>query len=84
MDSQYTYCSPLKPGRGDDAGRQLMRVAMLTGVLAIGLFTTFYRFGWSSYAGASRDLAQVSAGQVSSGDLGTMDDGWPPPPPSFP
>lgn len=59
-----------------------MRVAMLTGVLVIGLFTTFYRFGWSSYAGASRDLGQVSAGQVNAGEVKTMDSF--PPPPSYP
>ena len=59
-----------------------MRVAMLTGVLMIGLLTTFYRVGWSNYAAPSRDLSQVTAGRVVAGQMKAMDTF--PPPPSYP
>jgi hypothetical protein len=59
-----------------------MRVAMLTGMLVVGLFTTFYRFGWSNYAAPSRDASSVTTGRVVSGQVHAMDDF--PPPPSYP
>jgi hypothetical protein len=65
-----------------------MRVAMLVGVLMVGLFTTFYRVGWSNYAGVSPASGAVSPAsgdvpQVTSGQVKMLDDTFPPPP-SYP
>jgi hypothetical protein len=58
-----------------------MRVALLVGVLMVNMVAAFYRVGWLDVTGVSPNSGQVSSGQVK-----TMDDFWPPPPPppSFP
>jgi hypothetical protein len=58
-----------------------MRVALLVGVLMVNMALVVYRVGWLGVTGTSPDSSQVSSGQVK-----TMDEQWPPPPapPSFP
>ena len=70
-----------EPDRQGIAGEDLMRVALLVGVLMVNMAMVVYRLSWQDLTGVSPDSSQVSSGQVKA-----MDGTWPPPPtpPSFP